>query len=102
MLLASASVWGFVAPCFRSFCIVSERELIGSVNTWGVMITDHFLRFYPSSLRRQATAGSVVVVLWSLQQIIGVGLLLVKVLYLHKITDTEALSHAEAAQARRK
>jgi hypothetical protein len=69
-------IWPLVSGLLVSGLLIQDKA---------VTITDHFFRFYPFSLHRQASAGSVVVVLWSVQQLIGVGLLLVAVLYLHRM-----------------
>jgi hypothetical protein len=69
-------IWPLVSGLLVSGLLIQDKA---------VMITGHFFRFYPFSLHRQASAGSVVVVFWSVQQLIGVGLLLVAVLYLHRM-----------------
>jgi hypothetical protein len=78
-------IWPLVSGLLVSGLLIQDKA---------VMITNHFFRFYPFSLRRQATAGSVVVVLWSLQQLIGVGLLLVAVLYLHRMKSNSNVQTA--------
>jgi hypothetical protein len=73
-------IWPLVSGLLVSGLLIQDKAVMIAV-----MITGHFFRFYPFSLHRQASAGSVVVVLWSVQQLIGVGLLLVAVLYLHRM-----------------
>jgi hypothetical protein len=73
-------IWPLVSGLLVSGLLIQDKAVMIAV-----MITGHFFRFYPFSLHRQASAGSVVVVFWSVQQLIGVGLLLVAVLYLHRM-----------------
>jgi hypothetical protein len=78
-------IWPLVSGLLVSGLLIQDKA---------VMITHHFFRFYPFSLRRQASASSVVVVLWSVQQLIGVGLLLVAVLYLHRMKANSTVQTA--------
>jgi hypothetical protein len=78
-------IWPLVSGLLVSGLLIQDKA---------VLITHHFFRFYPFSLHRQASAGSVVVVLWSVQQLIGVGLLLVAVLYLHRMKANSTVQTA--------